>query len=82
MELLIENRFFSCLCNSGLLEQVDNYGLLSLDIAWCYLNLGNISQLPDAEVRLQRCEEVFAKSYGPNLERLVNLKGTAGMKSW
>lgn len=65
-------------CNSQLLQQVDNYGLLSLDLSWCYLNLCSISQLPNAQHRLEECEKNFHKSYGSNLERLVALKGSAG----
>ena len=52
-------------------------GLLNLDIAWCYLHLGNMSELPNAEQRLHECEETFAKTYGANLERLNSVKGTA-----
>lgn len=52
-------------------------GLLNLDIAWCYLHLGNMSELPNAEQRLHECEESFAKTYGANLERLNSVKGTA-----
>ena len=63
------------LCRSELLKGVDNYALLNLDIAWCYLQLGNMSQLPNAEDRLQECERSFEASYGPNLERLRKVKG-------
>ncbi|XP_018326796.1 NEDD8 ultimate buster 1 isoform X2 [Agrilus planipennis] len=63
-------------CNSQLLENVDNYALLDLDITWCYLCLQSVNHLPEAYERLNRCEERFIKSYGPNLERLIALKGT------
>ncbi|KAK5643497.1 hypothetical protein RI129_007342 [Pyrocoelia pectoralis] len=65
-------------CNSDLLNCVDNYALLDLDIAWCYLCLESVSHLPEAYNRLKRCESVFEKSYGPNLERLIVVKGTPG----
>ena len=52
-------------------------GLLNLDIAWCYLQLGNLSELPNAEQRLLECEETFSKSYGANLERLNSVKGSS-----
>lgn len=69
--------FFSR-CNSQLLNLVDNYALLDLDIAWCYLCLQSVSHLPEAFNRLKRCESMFERSYGPNLERLIAVKGTPG----
>ncbi|KAL3266981.1 hypothetical protein HHI36_011129 [Cryptolaemus montrouzieri] len=65
-------------CNSQLLTLVDNYALLDLDIAWCYLCLQSVSNLPDAQERLKRCEEAFIRSYGPNFERVIALKGSSG----
>ncbi|PNF44037.1 hypothetical protein B7P43_G16238, partial [Cryptotermes secundus] len=65
-------------CKSDLLQSVDNYALLNLDIAWCYLCLRSVSDIPDAEQRLRKCEMNFHQSYGPNLERLLALKGTTG----
>uniref|UniRef100_A0A1A9WA10 UBA domain-containing protein n=1 Tax=Glossina brevipalpis TaxID=37001 RepID=A0A1A9WA10_9MUSC len=62
-------------CNSKFLEAVDNYALLNLDIVWCYLCLKNVTQLPDAQRRLDICENNFRRSYGENLQRLINLKG-------
>lgn len=67
-------------CHSKLLESVDNYALLNLDIAWCYLCLKNVTQIPDAEKRLRQCEQSFHRSYGQNLERLMAIKGTTGKK--
>lgn len=65
-------------CNSTLLNTVDNYALLDLDIAWCYLCLESFVQLPEAFERLKRCEERFKSTYGSNLERLIAVKGTGG----
>ncbi|XP_066999509.1 NEDD8 ultimate buster 1 isoform X2 [Anabrus simplex] len=75
--LLEADKEFSA-CNSKLLSSVDNYAVLNLDIAWCYLCLRSVTQLPEAEERLKKCEESFHRSYGPNLERLLALKGTTG----
>lgn len=75
--LLEADKEFSA-CNSALLPKVDNYALLHLDIAWCYLCLRNVTQIPDAEAKLKQCESNFHASYGPNLERLMALKGTTG----
>ncbi|XP_071489465.1 NEDD8 ultimate buster 1-like [Diadema antillarum] len=62
-------------CRSEILQAVDNYAVLCLDIVWCYLCLQNVEQLPDAESRLQTCEDCFKRSYGENMERLTALKG-------
>ncbi|XP_055529125.1 NEDD8 ultimate buster 1-like [Wyeomyia smithii] len=63
-------------CNSQLLTVVDNYALLNLDIVWCYLCLKNMNQLPDAEQRLQLCDEKLRQSYGANMNRVTAIKGT------
>lgn len=65
------------LCNSNLVQSVDNVALLNLDIVWCYLNLKSIMQLPDAEIRLKICEENFKRSYGVNLSRVESVKGSS-----
>ncbi|KAK3088676.1 hypothetical protein FSP39_022249 [Pinctada imbricata] len=65
-------------CRADILNAVDNYAVLCLDIAWCYLCLKNIEHLPDADERLQSCEDCFNRSYGSNLERLSALKGGSG----
>jgi len=73
--LLEAEREFSQ-CNSELLQMVDNYAILSLDIAWCYLTNNVVSELPDADIKLARCEEKFKSSYGNNMERVAALKGS------
>ncbi|XP_037050774.1 NEDD8 ultimate buster 1-like [Bradysia coprophila] len=65
-------------CGSNLLQNVDNYALLNLDIAWCYLCLKSVQQLPDAENRLRICETNFKRSYGQDLDRVMLLKGSTG----
>ncbi|XP_022906282.2 NEDD8 ultimate buster 1-like [Onthophagus taurus] len=66
------------ICNAQILNSVDNYALLDLDIAWCYLCLQSFVHLPEAYERLKRCEDRFHQTYGPNLERLLAVKGTTG----
>ena len=65
-------------CSSELLNAVDNYAILNLDICWCYLALKNIEALPDIDERLKNCEKCFKKSYGNDMERLIALKGSTG----
>jgi hypothetical protein len=68
-------------CRLELLKTVDNYALMNLDIAWCYLKLGNMTELPNAAGRLSDCESNFVQTYGANLERLNALKGHTGEES-
>ena len=76
MVLLLEADREFAMCGSELLEMVDNYAILSLDIAWCYLSVQAVSELPEAELKLARCEEKFKSSYGRNMERVAALKGS------
>ncbi|ESP03187.1 hypothetical protein LOTGIDRAFT_224600 [Lottia gigantea] len=62
-------------CRASILDAVDNYAVLCLDIVWCYLCLKNLDQLPDAERRLKACEECLIRSYGSHMERLTAVKG-------
>ncbi|XP_063831803.1 NEDD8 ultimate buster 1-like [Ostrinia nubilalis] len=64
-------------CSSSILKSVDNWAVLQLDIAWCYLCLQNLSSANDAAARLARAEESFKNSYGEDHQRLIALKGTA-----
>jgi len=68
-------------CRLELLKTVDNYALMNLDIAWCYLKLGNMTELPNAASRLSDCESSFVQTYGANLERLNAVKGRVGEES-
>ncbi|GAB6031843.1 Negative regulator of ubiquitin-like proteins 1 [Chamberlinius hualienensis] len=63
-------------CTADILKMVDNYALLCMDIAWCYLCLGSIEDLPDAESKTTTCEEYLNKSYGPNMQRVMKIKGS------
>nr|XP_006821424.1 PREDICTED: NEDD8 ultimate buster 1-like [Saccoglossus kowalevskii] len=62
-------------CRSDILNAVDNYAVLCLDITWCYLCLKNINDLPDADARLKTSEQCLKRSYGQNFERLNAVKG-------
>ena len=37
-------------CSAAILDAVDNYAVLCLDIVWCYLCLKNVEDLPDAGI--------------------------------
>ena len=54
---------------------VENFAMLALDIAWCYLT---VSELPGAVARLARCGEKFKSSYVDNMVRVTAHKGTKG----
>lgn len=60
------------------LALIDNPPRLWLDIVWLYYRLGDMGHLQAAESYLRRAEEGFTAAHGPNLGRLLQLKGPVG----
>jgi len=59
-------------------SQVDNYGLLQLDICWTYLCLEHLSSLPDASARIREAEAVLSKQVNPNFLTVALLNAETG----
>jgi len=59
-----------------LLELIDNFGYLLLDIAWTIFKLGLVPQVPDTfQKYVHGAAQSLANSHGPHLERLIHVKG-------
>ncbi|KAL4616882.1 NEDD8 ultimate buster 1 [Arapaima gigas] len=65
-------------CGSTLLDLVDNYAVLQLDIVWSYQVLASLTSLDDAIHRLKKAEDYFLKCYGEQNKRLLQIKGNTG----
>ncbi|KAG6448502.1 hypothetical protein O3G_MSEX005528 [Manduca sexta] len=74
--LLEADRQFSE-CRSSLLQSVDNWAVMQLDVCWCYERLRAVSSAADAALRLQRAAAAFSSTYGDNHHRLIAIKGNA-----
>lgn len=66
--------FYYRQCDSMLLNTVDNYAVLQLDIVWCYHALKELSCLEDGKERLRQAENCFLKCYGEEKQRLQKIK--------
>jgi hypothetical protein len=64
-------------CSKELVNCIDNYGLLCLDIAWTWYQLKDLHHLRDAGWRLKKAEECLERTYGKDMARLHQLKGGA-----
>ncbi|XP_055519872.1 NEDD8 ultimate buster 1-like isoform X3 [Leucoraja erinacea] len=65
-------------CSQELFNSVDNYGVLNLDITWCYLQLQDIQRLVEARERLENAEKYFNQCFGKNQQRLKELEDRSG----
>ncbi|XP_056594580.1 NEDD8 ultimate buster 1 isoform X2 [Triplophysa dalaica] len=65
-------------CDSAILNTVDNFAVLQLDIVWCFQLLNELSCLEDAKQRLQNAETCFQRCYGVQQSRLQQIKGHTG----
>lgn len=59
-------------------DRVDNYGLLQLDIAWIYLQLESLDNLPDSIKRLEEAERVLRKQVHKNFVALATTQAEMG----
>ncbi|CAB9518888.1 Negative regulator of ubiquitin-like proteins 1 [Seminavis robusta] len=59
-------------------DRVDNYGLLQLDIAWVYLQLESLDNLPDSIQRLEEAERVLRKQVHVNFVTLALAQAEMG----
>jgi hypothetical protein len=66
--LIMAEEAFS-LCDSKLIEKVDNVPMLQLDIVWCYFVLRDISCLEVAGTRLEKARVGFECSHGKDSSR-------------
>lgn len=65
-------------CRSTILQSVDNYAVLQVDVSWCYLCLQALQGAADAAKRLAQAEKALHATYGVTGERVKALKGSDG----
>jgi len=61
--------------DEGLIERIDNYARLCLDLTWGLLKSHNLDELKRSSWRLDKAHHILKKAYGENNERLIELRG-------
>ncbi|KAH3761762.1 NEDD8 ultimate buster 1 [Pelomyxa schiedti] len=64
-------------CDDKILSAVDNYAILCLDVAWCYLKQKCAAFMGDAGWRISRAETYLSQSHGADGHRLKILRNGA-----
>ena len=59
-------------------DKVDNYGILQLDIAWVYMKLESLENLPDVTRRLELAETTLRKQVDRNFVTLALVQADMG----
>jgi hypothetical protein len=62
----------------GWMDRVDNYGLLQLDMAWAYLQMQSLENLPDCISRLAVAQTVLSKQVHQNFTTLATAQAEMG----
>ncbi|OQR76738.1 NEDD8 ultimate buster 1-like [Tropilaelaps mercedesae] len=62
---------------ADLLDHSGNLAQLQLDVLWCFLEIGSLAHPGNAEKRLHLAETGLTDAYGPNLEKVLRVKGSA-----
>jgi hypothetical protein len=73
--LLESDSAFTKLKDQNLLEQIDNYARLCIDITWCLLKAGKMDEIISQAWRLEKAHQILKKAYGENNERLIQVRG-------
>ncbi|XP_071742216.1 uncharacterized protein [Rutidosis leptorrhynchoides] len=77
LEILTMGEEAFSLCDSSVVQLIDNFPILQIDMVWCYFMLKDISKLSVAGKRLQEARIGIERSHGKESTRLRLLHGNA-----
>ncbi|GAB2243801.1 hypothetical protein Droror1_Dr00023929 [Drosera rotundifolia] len=75
LEVLTMGEEAFSLCDSKLIERVDNVSILQTDIVWCYFMLRDISLLSAAGIHLAKARKGIELAHGKDASRVSLLQG-------
>ncbi|KAJ0523769.1 putative Ubiquitin-like domain, UBA-like superfamily, Ubiquitin-associated domain-containing protein [Helianthus annuus] len=77
LEVLTMGEEAFSLCDSSVVQLIDNVPILQIDMVWCYFMLKDISKLSVAGKRLEEARKGIERSHGKESTRLRLLHGNA-----